>query len=135
LNLSEHVIRALYRAFARRDVDAAMALCDPGLEFWAQGTGRRAARTAPYRGYEGLREYFADVDEAWDELVVEPEDFRFSEDGVIVFGTVRGRSGTETLEAPVIWVWKMRRGRVSFGRAVSTSAEAAQVMRGSAVDG
>jgi ketosteroid isomerase-like protein len=127
MDSSEQIVRALYYAFARRDVDAAIALADPSLEFWAQGTGERAARTTPYRGHEGLREYFADVAEQWDELTVEPDDFRFAGSGVIVFGRARGRAGDDTLDVPVIWVWKLRGGRVAYGRAVATAAEAAEL--------
>jgi ketosteroid isomerase-like protein len=125
---TEQIVRALYYAFARRDVEAAIALADPALEFWAQGTNERAGREEPYRGHEGLRQYFADVDEQWDELAVEPDDFRFAGNGVIVFGTARGRAGDDTLEVPVIWVWKLRGGRVAYGRAVATAAEAAAVV-------
>jgi ketosteroid isomerase-like protein len=124
---SEETVRALYDAFARRDAEAAVALAHPAIEFWAQGTGERAGRSESYGGHEGLRQYFADLVAQWDELVIEPDEFRVAGTGVIVFGTVRGRAGGETHEGPVIWVWKLQGERVVYGRAVATHAEAVRV--------
>ena len=69
----ETTVRALFDAFARRDVERALTLVDPGFEFWPQGTAERAGREEPYRGADGLRRYFADVAEVWDELWVDPQ--------------------------------------------------------------
>jgi uncharacterized protein len=123
---SEEVIRALFDAFARRDLDAALALTQPDLEFWPQGTAQRAERTAPYRGHDGLREYFADVAAHWDDLRVEPGELRVAGDGVVAFGTAVGRpaGAEEDVSQPVIWLFKLRDGRVLHGRVVATAAEA-----------
>jgi ketosteroid isomerase-like protein len=121
------VISALYDAFARRDLDAALELFDPAVEFWPQGTAELAERTEPYRGHDGIRAYFRDVTTLWDELRVDPTDFRAAGGGVVVFGTAHGRAGDRVLEQPVIWVWKIRAGRVLFGRVVATAADAAVV--------
>ena len=125
---AEKIVRALYYAFARRDVEAALGLADPAIEFWAQGTGDRAGRTEPYRGHEGLRRYFDDVAEQWEELRVEPDDFRIAGNGVIVFGTAHGIAGGKEVSLPVIWVWKLRGGRVVYARAVATVAEATRLV-------
>jgi ketosteroid isomerase-like protein len=123
------IIRALFDAFARRDVAAALDLVHPDVEFWPQGTAQRTQRAAPYRGHDGMREYFADVARIWDDLRVEPDDFRGAGAGVVVFGTAHGRIGAEIVRQPVIWVWKLRDGRVVFGRVVDTAAEAEATAR------
>lgn len=122
-------VRALFDAFAARDVDAALALCDPALDWWPEGTGARSGRTMPYRGLDGMRGYFADVAAVWEELVVLPGELRVAGNGVIVFGTVRGRlrDEAEVLERPVIYVFKLREGLLRTGRVVGTAAEADQV--------
>jgi ketosteroid isomerase-like protein len=122
----EEVVRALYDAFARRDLEAALALTDPDLEFWPQGTAQRASRTEPYRGHDGLRQYFADVAAHWEELRVEPGELRVAGNGVVAFGTAVGRhvGAAEEVSQPVIWLWKLREGRVLHGRVVDTAAEA-----------
>jgi ketosteroid isomerase-like protein len=117
-------VRDLYDAFARRDVDAAIALTHPGVEFWPHGTAERAARASPYRGHDGLRAYFDDVASVWEELRVEPDELRIAGDGVVAFGTAIGRSGGQRVHQPVIWVWKLREGRVVSGRVIPTKAEA-----------
>jgi ketosteroid isomerase-like protein len=123
---SEDVVRALFDAFGRRDLDAALALAHPDVEFWPQGTAQRAQRTAPYRGYDGLRQYFADVAQHWDELRLEPGELRVAGDGVVAFGTAVGRPAGDEEEQrqPVIWLFKLREGRILHGRVVATAAEA-----------
>jgi ketosteroid isomerase-like protein len=118
-------VRALYDAFARRDVGAAIALAHPELEFWPHGTAERARRGESYRGHDGLREYFADVERVWDELRVEPDELRVAGDAVVAFGTAVGRTRGQEVRQQVIWVWKLREGRVLSGRVVPTAAAAA----------
>jgi ketosteroid isomerase-like protein len=115
----------LFRAFATRDIDAALAVAHPGLEFWPQGTAEGVGREEPYRGHEGLRAYFADVARAWTELVVEPGDLRAVAGAVVAFGSARGtrQDGTH-VELPVIWTFKVRDRLVLSGRVVATAAEA-----------
>jgi ketosteroid isomerase-like protein len=121
---AEATVRALFAAFADRDADRALPLVDAGLEFWPQGTAELAGRDDAYRGHEGLRRYFADVEQLWDELWVDPHDMRAAGTGVIAFGTIHGRAGGREIQRPVVWVFKLRDGRIAYGRAVSTAAEA-----------
>jgi ketosteroid isomerase-like protein len=119
------VIRALFSAFGRRDLGAALELVAPDLEFWPQGTQKRIARDAPYIGHEGLREYFSDVEAAWEELEIEAESLRAVAGGVAVFGRVRGTPADgEPMETEAFWVFRLRDGLVVHGRAVATMAEA-----------
>lgn len=128
---AEEIVSALYDAFARRDVEAAVALAHPELEFWPQGTAARTGRDEPYRGHDGLRRYFADVDAAWEELRVEPAELRVAGQGVVAFGRVLGRADGQDLELPAIWVWKLRDGLVVYVRAVATAADARRALRSS----
>ena len=54
------VVKAAFAAFAARDLEAALALADADIEFSAV-TGDHAGRADPYRGHDGLRQYFRDV--------------------------------------------------------------------------
>ena len=71
-----HVVRTIYQAFARRDLAGALPYIAPDCELHATGTATAAGRSSPYRGHDGVREYFADVSAVWDELVLHAEDFR-----------------------------------------------------------
>lgn len=117
-------VLALFDAFARRDLDAAVVLLHPDLEFWPQGTAERVGRQEPYRGVDGIRAYFADVAAVWESLRVEPGELRVAGRGVVAFGVAVGRAGGEDVRVPVIWVFKLRDDRIVSGRVVKTAAEA-----------
>src|SRR4051794_14695735 len=91
--LSAHAdaVRAIYAAFARRDVDAALAHIAPESELHLRGTADASGREEPYRGHQGVRDYFTDVDGVWDELQLHAEDFRMLPGVVIVLGHVVAR--------------------------------------------
>jgi ketosteroid isomerase-like protein len=113
-------VRAIYDAFARRDLDAALRHVADDVEFFPEGTASLLGRTAPYTGHDGLRRYFADAERVWDELVLEAEDMRAVAGSVIVFGQVRGRVGGAPVRRRVIWTWKVRDGLATSMRANST---------------
>jgi serine phosphatase RsbU (regulator of sigma subunit)/ketosteroid isomerase-like protein/PAS domain-containing protein len=105
------VIRAIYDAFARRDVEAALRHVAQDAEIIVPGTAAAAGRTGPYRGHDGVRQYFEDAGRVWHELTLRADDIRATGTGVVVFGEVTGRSGGETLRRRVIWTWKLRDGK------------------------
>ena len=105
------VVRGIYDAFARRDLDGVIALADPAGEFHLAGTASVVGRTEPYRGHEGLREYFAEAERAWDELRIEADDIRATATGVVVFGHVHARLGDQRVARRVAWTWQVRDGR------------------------
>lgn len=119
-------VRALFDAFARRDLEAALAAVDPELRFWPQGTLELSGRRVPYEGRDGLRRYFADAARGWAALELDPRDVRVAGDGVIVFGVVHGTTAAgEAVHRQAIWVFKLRGGLVLSCRAVATAEEAA----------
>ena len=109
-------VRAIYEAFARRDVEGALAHIDEAVEFRPTGTQSRAGREEPYRGHDGVRQYFADAAEIWDDLTLHAEDFRAVAGGVVVFGRVEGTSREGPLRAPAVWIWRVRNGKATSMR-------------------
>ncbi|WP_205697994.1 nuclear transport factor 2 family protein [Conexibacter sp. SYSU D00693] len=106
----EHVavVTAIYAAFARRDLEGALEHLAEDVVLWPAGTAQRLGREEPYRGHDGVRRYFADAEEAWDELVVHARDVRAAGAGVVVFGHVDLRLGERRVVQPVVWVWQLR---------------------------
>jgi ketosteroid isomerase-like protein len=104
------VVRAIYAAFAARDLERALAFVAPECEIRLEGTARAAGRTEPYRGHAGMREYFADVERIWEELTIHAEDFRVVPGSVIVMGHVTGRQGGAPVRRAAIWTWRLRDG-------------------------
>ena len=111
------VVRAIYAAFARRDLDAAFGFLAPDCELHLQGTARLTGRTEPYRGHAGMRQYFADVERTWEELTIHADDFRVVPGSVIVIGHVTGRRAGAPVRRAAVWTW-----RIADGRAVSVRA-------------
>jgi ketosteroid isomerase-like protein len=99
------VVRAIYDAFARRDVEAALGYLSADCELHLVGTARLAGRSGPYRGHDGLREYFADVERVWQELVLHADDYRVIPGSVIVIGHVTGKREGLDVRRSSVWTW------------------------------
>lgn len=115
-------VRGIYDAFARRDVEAALAFVADDMVFHAGGTARLLGRKDPYRGHAGLRQYFADVERIWQDLTLHATDIRSSAGGVVVFGRVEGTVDGRPYEANVVWTWQVRDGKAVAARATALGA-------------
>jgi ketosteroid isomerase-like protein len=116
------VVRAIYAAFAARDIDAVLRFFDPTCELHLAPTAEVAARSDPYRGHQGVRDYFADVERVWDELVLHPDDFRMLPGVVVVLGRVDVRRGGTSARRHVVWTWHVHDGKATSVRVADTGA-------------
>ena len=105
------VVRAIYAAFAVRDIEGALDFVAPDCEIHVEGTARAAGREGPYVGHAGLRQYFADVESVWAELRIHAEDYRVVPGSVIVMGRVEATNEEGAIRRSVIWTWRLREGR------------------------
>ena len=110
-------VRAIYAAFAERDIESALAHVAEDIVFEPSGTARLLGRTDPYRGHAGLREYFADAGRVWEELTLHAEDVRAALGSVVVFGRAEGRVDGEPVRRSVVWTWRLRDGKAVWMRA------------------
>lgn len=117
------VVQEVFVAFAARDVEGVLALLDPDVVFTAV-TGGVVGKAEPYRGHEGMREYFRDVADVWDELVLTPREFRQVGDAILVTGKVNARSPARVVSGSAGWVWRVRDGRVVYGHVYPSAADA-----------
>lgn len=115
-------VRAIYDAFALRDIDAALPHVAEDIVFEPSGTARLTGRTEPYRGHDGVREYFADATRVWDELTLHAEDVRAARDSVVVFGRAEGRVDGQPVRRRVVWTWRLRDGKAVSMRANDVGA-------------
>ena len=104
------IVRRAYAAFAERDVEGVIALAAPDCELHVDGTARVLARSGPYRGHDGVREYFADVARAWDELRLHADDVRAVPGSVVVMGHVEAVRDGVLHRRAALWTWKLRDG-------------------------
>lgn len=106
----EALIRRLFHAFNQRDAETIVGLCSEQMEFVAV-TGEEAGRESPYRGRDGLREYLADVERIWEELLITPSRVERRGDRLLVVGRVYVRSRELGIrDMPVAWIWVFREG-------------------------
>ena len=123
------MVKAVFAAFAARDVEAVLELIDPDVVFRAV-TSEAAGRSEPYRGHEGIREYFTDVARVWEDLRLTPQEFRPLHDFVLVTGRVSARSPSRTIVGSTGWIWHVRDGRIVAGRVFESAAEAIRAAEG-----
>ena len=123
------VVKATFAAFAARDLEGVLALADPEIELTAV-TGEHAGRTDPYRGHDGMRQYFRDVAEVWDDLRIVPGEFRQAGDTILVTGRVSARSPARIVAGSTGWVWRVRDGLVVYTRVYPSAAEAMAAFEG-----
>ncbi len=87
-------------------VEAAVALANPRIEFRSRLT---SVEGSTYRGHDGVRRYFADMADAWQEWRNEVIEIReVSPDAVLSELTFRGtgRSGVDVeLRSAIVWVF------------------------------
>jgi ketosteroid isomerase-like protein len=117
------VVRAVFAAFTERDVERAISHADPGVELIAV-TGDQAGQAQPYRGHEGIRQYFRDVAAVWEEIRLMPGDFRQDGDTILVTGRVSARSAARVVAGSTGWIWRLRAGKVTYARVYPSAAEA-----------
>jgi ketosteroid isomerase-like protein len=98
------VVRALFPAFADRDHDDAAAVLHPEVEIRPAIVGGPEGMV--YRGRIGNQQFWADVDEAWTEFRIEPEEFRDLGEQVLVLGRALARAPGSgiILDEPAAWI-------------------------------
>ncbi|HEY5708650.1 MAG TPA: nuclear transport factor 2 family protein [Solirubrobacterales bacterium] len=106
----EALVWRLFEAFNQRDADAIVGLCAEQMEF-VSVTGGEAGRESPYRGGRGLRDYLADVEKVWEELLITPGRVERRGDRLLVLGRVYVRSRELGIrDMPAAWIWELRDG-------------------------
>jgi len=117
------LVRRMFEAFARRDLDAMVATMDQEIEFLPV-TANITTGGVPYRGHDGIARYLVDVAGVWPELRVFPHDLREQGDAVVALGRVIARGGGMILDRPTGWVFTIRDGKIARGRVYASHDEA-----------
>jgi steroid delta-isomerase-like uncharacterized protein len=106
------LVRKAMDAWNREDMEALIALSDAHVEFVSIFAGMEG-RT--YRGYDGLREYFADMRDTWTEFHRDIEEMiDAGENQVVVFFRLRGtaRASGVPVDEQVTTVFELKAGRL-----------------------
>jgi ketosteroid isomerase-like protein len=110
----EHVevIRQVYERINAWDIEGGMHLADPEIELRTRFT---AVAGRPYRGLEGVRQWFADVGETLEEVEQTPTRFIEVDDertiSVVDFHA-RGRGSGVVIEQEIAVIFTIRDGKI-----------------------
>jgi ketosteroid isomerase-like protein len=113
--MSQQDVQLVWRAMQawnREDIDELVPLTDPEVEFVSIFAGMEG-RT--YRGYDGLRRYFADMKDAWAEFHRDIEGMKDAgSNQVVVFFRLLGtaRASGVPVDERVTTVFRLREGRL-----------------------
>ncbi len=117
-------VSALFDAVARRDVEAAIEVSDESIEMWPQVIMTLAGREEPYRGHEGIREYYEDIERLFESFEIEVQSARVVKGGAAIFALSRGKPvGGKPIEVPLMFVGRLKEGRVVYVRTHATLAD------------
>ena len=109
------VVRRIWDAWERRDSDAAVALYHPEIEWEQTANARGGPGPGIHRGVEGIRRWFRDWLEAFDDYYAHAEEFIDAGENVVVRLRQggRGKGSGVSVEMPAFWqVYRLRAGRV-----------------------
>ena len=102
-------VRAAFQAFDKHDVAAAQALCHPDLVLRPLRSRRIGG---PYRGLEGIADYFREIGARWDTLRLHPSAYWTTEASVIAFGRVVAVASGNRHTTDAMWVSRFRDGLI-----------------------
>jgi ketosteroid isomerase-like protein len=126
----EHIeiVRESFEAIGRGDLERLLELYHPEIEFLPL-TGTRV-ETGGYRGHQGVREYFAEAAEVWDQVRPVAGEITTVGDEVVVFGhcAVRGKASEIETDAPMAWVVTVRDDKITRHRVFRTNDEALEAV-------
>jgi ketosteroid isomerase-like protein len=118
------VVQQFLRAFIRRDGDAVGEFVADDVAFEPLST--EAAPRGVYRGREGVRSYLRDLGETWRQFDLTVDAVHEVAGHVLVTGRVYARARASSLVAddPIAFAWRVREGRVVWGKAFTSEAAA-----------
>lgn len=110
------VVRRVYEAAGSRDAATVLSLYDSDVEL--DNTRLEIADDAGgiYRGHDGLREFFRDWHQAWENVEYDYDELIDAGDDkvvAVVTRRARGRSSGAAVELHAALVWTLRNGRVA----------------------
>jgi ketosteroid isomerase-like protein len=122
------IVRRIFEAAARRDVEAVLSLYDTEVEFDnTRAPHGGLVRRGVFRGHDGIRAFYREYMEAWEYLSEELEELIDAGEHVISIQTSRARgrtSGAEVETPHMPGVWTIRNGKVIRVAWLATRQEA-----------
>ncbi len=104
------IVQLAHQRLNEGDIAGLIALCHDDFEL---DMSARAINPDTYRGHEGIRRFYSEVSEIWEEFRWEPVRFVTARDKVVVLVHSHGRGRASGLEMArdAAMVWTVREGR------------------------
>ena len=122
------VVRRAHQALNSGDIEQLLAICRPDIEV---DMSDRVLNPATYSGHDGVRQFYAEVQEVWESYVWEPEELR--DEGNVVVALLRttgkGRGSGVEIDRRTAMLWDVRDGqalRLRFYRDPGRAIEAVE---------
>lgn len=131
MSIRTEIVEQLFDAFNTRDLDTALSLLHPEIVF-EPVSGAVLNEGEPYVGKDGMRQYFADVQAHWQELIVKPVHVRAAGDAVVALGHATGKGVAPLEDVPATWVFKFAGDLVAHIRIFADEHLARQALEGDA---
>lgn len=105
----EEMLRRGMETFSRGDYEAALGFFHPDVEI---DSSAAFVVHGPYRGIDGVREFYATIEHAFEEFRVEPQEIRVNGDRALVLAKTiaRPRGSSETVVNEECDLWTIRDG-------------------------
>jgi ketosteroid isomerase-like protein len=124
----EQVVVDLFDAFSSRRLADALPLLTDDVVFVPM-TARVTQAGEPYRGHDGMRRYFSDVEAQWTQLTLRPTQIKAAGNAVVALGLVSGSGAAGSFEsAPTTWMFKFRGERVASIQIFSDAAHVLEAL-------
>jgi ketosteroid isomerase-like protein len=106
------LVREAFEEWNTGDREAFLRFVDPEVEI--RVVSSEVTGGAPFRGYEGYREWVATMEESFEVWELHPETFEERGDTVVVLGMMRlrGRGSGVELDKEIGWIVDVRDGRM-----------------------
>ena len=119
------MVERAHRALNSGDIDTLIELCSSDFRL---DMSDRVFNPAVYEGHDGIRRFYAEVQDVWENYVWEPEQLIDSGGDVVALirATGRGRESGVEVDRETAMVWTVGKGRLSTLRFYRDRTEALQ---------
>ena len=110
------VVRGMYEAFGRGDIEAVLAACDPQIEWREAESNPYEPEGKPWIGPDAITEnLFMKLGQEWDSFTVSPGEMYDAGEAVIAEGRYSGsyKATGKSIDAQFCHVFKLREGKVT----------------------
>jgi ketosteroid isomerase-like protein len=107
----EKLVERAFDAFTKRDLETFLGMTHDDVELMLP-TAEIANEGRPYIGHDGVRAYFQDVANIWEELRVIPQLVAVRDEVIVVIGRAYARGVMGITDTPAGWVVRQADGRM-----------------------